>query len=219
MGPVVVLLVLGAVLAAAGGRKKDDDLPDVEDLPEGEGEVEDETTGDEDVSPPEGEEDSNDTLSPEDGGDTERPPATNSGSPPPALVLEEVVPGRPRPFLSPNPAPKNMVKPSGKRCQVDKQPYDAGVFNSPETVIRYLRHINPKWAAIPSTNIKSAAWKQAVKEFQAYARSQGLFGMQGASSKLVDGVVGPCTLRSLYQAVYNHRVRMGWPPHDDNPES
>lgn len=160
---------------------------------------------------PDGTGDGSETPEPVDEKETDDGGGTGGVPAPTPLWAEENFPGSPPPFLKTNPPAAEMVKASTSAlCR--GRPYDAGVFHDPNIVMRYLQSLG-YGRDLKRDNIKSKAWIGAIKGFQGKAYNKRFNGFPGKSPKAeIDGVMGPCTLLGLYQAVSLHRKANDLPP-------
>jgi hypothetical protein len=101
---------------------------------------------------------------------------------------------------------KDPYAASTKVCQLTGKAYNAAVWHSPAVVYDELHALG--FAGAKGT---SAQRKQAVKNFQAVARSLGLGGMGGAPPSFIDGIIGACTLLALDEARFRRQTG-SWNP-------
>ena len=96
--------------------------------------------------------------------------------------------------------------PSAKKCIHTKRPYNAARWTSPSVVFDELTALGFSTSPLESSDTKT----NEIKRFQALARSLPLGGMGGSDPKLIDGIVGACTLVALDEA-RERRIAGTWP--------
>lgn len=98
---------------------------------------------------------------------------------------------------APKPAPKpSPVDALAKLCKTDGQPYDSEKYNAPAPVLGDLQSLGYQLESL-----STSGGRAQVAMFQRRAQELGLEGMKDTGPEWVDRVVGPCTLRSLANAM------------------